>query len=175
MSFEAESNSELTMIVPAYQLHFRCRTKYTNKKCCRTPGPPYLAVLPVLVIFCPLGSTNFKKSVLIRSTLPHFSNTRHLFLSAYFVVLCIDEKSFCNVYYCFKFDFSINARTSFQWWTSILTRTLIGLVHILTFGNLSIMIHMYYPYINKSVLAKPIFHVECNRTSLGSTIVLCSE
>jgi hypothetical protein len=109
MSFEAESNSELTMIVPAYQLHFRCRTKYTNKKFCRTPGPPYLAVLPVLVIFCQLGPTNFKKSVLIRSTLPHFSNTRHLFLSAYFVVLCIDEKSFYNVYYCFKFVFSINA------------------------------------------------------------------
>ena len=31
MSFEAESNSELTMIIPAYQLHFRCKTKYTNK------------------------------------------------------------------------------------------------------------------------------------------------
>jgi hypothetical protein len=41
---------------------FRCKTKYTNKKFCRTPGPAYLAVLPVLVIFCPLGPTNFKKS-----------------------------------------------------------------------------------------------------------------
>jgi hypothetical protein len=64
MSFEAESNSELTVIVPAYQLHFRCKTKYTNKKFCQTPGPAYLAVLPILVIFCPLGPTNLKKSVI---------------------------------------------------------------------------------------------------------------
>jgi hypothetical protein len=42
---------------------FRCKKKYTNKKFCRTPGQAYLAVLPVLVIFCPLGPTNFKKSV----------------------------------------------------------------------------------------------------------------
>jgi len=62
MSFEAESNSELTVIVPAYQLHFRCKTKYTNKTICRTPRPTYLAALPVLVIFCPLGPTNLKKS-----------------------------------------------------------------------------------------------------------------
>ena len=41
---------------------FRCKTKYTNKICYRTPGPAYLAILPVLVIFCPLGPTNFKKS-----------------------------------------------------------------------------------------------------------------
>ena len=40
---------------------FRCKTKYTNKKFCRTPGPAYLAVLPVLVIFCLFGLTNFKK------------------------------------------------------------------------------------------------------------------
>jgi hypothetical protein len=64
MSFEAESNSELTVIVPAYQLHFRCKTKYTNKIFCPTPGPAYLAVLLVLVIFFPLGPTNFKKSVI---------------------------------------------------------------------------------------------------------------
>jgi hypothetical protein len=53
------SNSELTVIVPAYQLHFQFPVP--NKKCCRTPGPAYLAVLPVLVIFCPLGPTNLKK------------------------------------------------------------------------------------------------------------------
>jgi hypothetical protein len=41
---------------------FQCKTKYTNKKYCRTPGPAYLAVLPVLVIFYPLGLMNFKKS-----------------------------------------------------------------------------------------------------------------
>jgi hypothetical protein len=29
----------------------------TQKKNCRTPGPAYLAVLPILVIFCPLGPT----------------------------------------------------------------------------------------------------------------------
>jgi hypothetical protein len=45
---------------------FRCKTKYTNKKFCRTPGPAYLAVLPVLVIFCPLGPTNFKKSAIVQ-------------------------------------------------------------------------------------------------------------
>jgi hypothetical protein len=38
---------------------FRCKTKYRNKKCFRTPGPAYLAVLPVLVIF---GPTNFKNT-----------------------------------------------------------------------------------------------------------------
>ena len=58
--FEAESNSELTVIDPAYRLHFRFPVQ--NKKNCRTPGPAYLAALPVLVIFCPLGPTNFKKS-----------------------------------------------------------------------------------------------------------------
>jgi hypothetical protein len=41
---------------------FRCKTKYTNKKFCRTSRPANLAVLPVLVIFCPLGPMNFKKS-----------------------------------------------------------------------------------------------------------------
>ena len=67
MSFEAESNSELTVIVPAYQLHFRfpVENKIHPKKICRTPRPAYLAVLQVLVIFCPLGPTNFKKSALI--------------------------------------------------------------------------------------------------------------
>ena len=66
MSFEAESNSELTVIISAYQLHFRfpVQNKIRKQKFCRTPGPAYLAVLPVLVIFCPFGPTNFKKSVL---------------------------------------------------------------------------------------------------------------
>ena len=32
------------------------------KNFCQTPGPAYLAVLPVLVIFCPLSLTNLKKS-----------------------------------------------------------------------------------------------------------------
>jgi hypothetical protein len=36
---------------------YRWKTKYTNKKCCRILGPAYLAVLPVLVIFCPLAPT----------------------------------------------------------------------------------------------------------------------
>jgi hypothetical protein len=36
---------------------FRCKTKYTNKQICRTPGPAYFAVLPFLVIFCSLGPT----------------------------------------------------------------------------------------------------------------------
>ena len=40
---------------------FRCKTKYTNKKCCRTPSPAYFGSIAVLVIFCPLGPTNFKK------------------------------------------------------------------------------------------------------------------
>ena len=64
MSYEAESNSKLTVIVPAYQLHFRFLVQ--NKIFCRTPGPAYLAVLPVLVIFCPLGPTNFKKSAIVQ-------------------------------------------------------------------------------------------------------------
>jgi hypothetical protein len=47
---------------------FRCKTKYTNKKCCRTPGPAYFGSIAVLVIFCPLGPTNFKKSVIRQVT-----------------------------------------------------------------------------------------------------------
>ena len=42
---------------------FRCKTKYTNKKFCGTPGPAYLAVLPVLVIFCPLGPMVRRNSI----------------------------------------------------------------------------------------------------------------
>jgi hypothetical protein len=38
---------------------------------CWTPGLAYLAVLPVLVIFCPLGPTNLKKSALIKNQLFH--------------------------------------------------------------------------------------------------------
>jgi hypothetical protein len=58
-------------LIPSWPCSFRhtncisdfwCKTKYTNNKFCQTPGPAYLAVLPVLVIFCPLGPTNFKKS-----------------------------------------------------------------------------------------------------------------
>jgi hypothetical protein len=66
MSLEAESNSELTVMVPAYQLYFRfpLQNKIHKQKFCRTPGPAFLAVLPVLVIFCPLGPTNFKKYAL---------------------------------------------------------------------------------------------------------------
>jgi hypothetical protein len=62
MSFEAESNSELTVIVPAYQLHFQfpVQNKIHKQKILLNTG---LAVLSVLVIFCPLGLTNFKKSV----------------------------------------------------------------------------------------------------------------
>jgi hypothetical protein len=54
---------------------FRCKTKYTNKNFCRTPGPAYLAVLPVLVIFCPLGPTNFKKSAVPNSKFTGHSYT----------------------------------------------------------------------------------------------------
>jgi hypothetical protein len=43
---------------------FQCKIKYTNKTFCRTPGPAFLAILPVLAIFCPLGPMNFKKSAM---------------------------------------------------------------------------------------------------------------
>jgi hypothetical protein len=61
---------------------FWCKTKYTNNKLCRTPA--YLAVLPVLVIFCPLGPTNFKKSA--RPYLYYHPLPCHL-LCAYFILL----------------------------------------------------------------------------------------
>ena len=67
MSFEAESNSELTVIIPAYQLHFRFPVQ--NKIFCRTPEPAYLAVLPVLVIFCPLGPMVRRISKSLKSNL----------------------------------------------------------------------------------------------------------
>ena len=58
MSFEAESNSELTVIVAAYQLHFRfpVQNKIHTKKKCQTPGP--CDFLPAQSV----GPTNFKKS-----------------------------------------------------------------------------------------------------------------
>jgi hypothetical protein len=63
---------------------FQCKTKYTNKKFCRTPGPACLAVLPVLVIFCPLGLTNFKKSgFCIKFPQSRMKGERHRLSGAY--------------------------------------------------------------------------------------------
>ena len=75
---------------------FRCKTKYTNKKFCRTPGPAYLAVLPVLVIFCLLSPTNFKKSVIYKKNVRYlgfFSPTmQHTFVDQY----SITSKNYSN-------------------------------------------------------------------------------
>ena len=64
MSFEAESNSELTVIVPAYQLHFRfpVQNKIQKQKFLSATRIGILGSIAGLVIFCPLGPTNFKKS-----------------------------------------------------------------------------------------------------------------
>jgi hypothetical protein len=55
-------NIPLSPIFMGHRFNPMLTTKYTNKIFCRTPRPACLAVLPVLVIFCPLGPTNFKKS-----------------------------------------------------------------------------------------------------------------
>ena len=60
MLFEAESNSELTVIVPTYQLHFRCKTEYTNTNVCRTPGHK-LGSIAGPCDFLPARSDEFQK------------------------------------------------------------------------------------------------------------------
>jgi hypothetical protein len=65
MLFEAESNSELTDR-SGIPVAFPISGAKLNTQAQIFVGHPdiYLAVLLVLVIFCPLGLTNFKKSVI---------------------------------------------------------------------------------------------------------------
>ena len=70
MSFEAESNSELTVIVPAYQLHFRfpVQNKIHKQKILLDTWTAILGSIAGPCDFLPArsdGPTNFKKSVLI--------------------------------------------------------------------------------------------------------------
>ena len=63
--FNAVTNSELTELVPVFTIRpeFPTSVKKVNtsfKNVCRTWGPTLLADL---MIFCPLGPTNFKNSV----------------------------------------------------------------------------------------------------------------
>jgi hypothetical protein len=67
MSFEAESNSELTMIVPAYQLHFRfpVQSKINKQKFLSDIRTAILGSIAGPYDFMPArsdGPTNFKKS-----------------------------------------------------------------------------------------------------------------
>ena len=67
MSFEAESNSELTMIVPAYQLHFRfpVQSKIHKQKLLSDIRTAILGSIAGPCYFMPAlsdGPTNFKKS-----------------------------------------------------------------------------------------------------------------
>ena len=67
MSFEAESNSELTVIVPAYQLHFRfpLQNKIHKQKILSDTRTGILGSIAGPCDFLPArsdGLTNFKKS-----------------------------------------------------------------------------------------------------------------
>jgi hypothetical protein len=69
MSFEAESNSELTVIVPAYQLHFRfpVQNKIQKQKILSDTRTGILGSIAGPCDFLPArsnGPTNFKKSAL---------------------------------------------------------------------------------------------------------------
>jgi hypothetical protein len=68
MSFETESNSELTVIVPAYQLHFRfpVQNKIHKQKMLSDTRTGILGSIAGPCDFLPArsdGQTNFKKSV----------------------------------------------------------------------------------------------------------------
>ena len=67
MSFEAESNSELTVIVPAYQLHFQfpVQNKIHEQKILSDTRAGILGSITCPCEFLPArsdGLTNFKKS-----------------------------------------------------------------------------------------------------------------
>jgi hypothetical protein len=97
MSFEAESNSKLTVIVPAYQLHFPISGAKQNTQTnnfFRRPGPAYLAVLPVLVM---LGPTNFKKSEIVPLWL-------YLPILQTFAYMTIIVRSMYNFVNCLEFN-----------------------------------------------------------------------
>jgi hypothetical protein len=69
MSFEAESNSELTVIISAYQLHFRfpVQNKIHKQKILSDTRTGILGSIAGPCDFLPVrsdGQTNFKKSVL---------------------------------------------------------------------------------------------------------------
>jgi hypothetical protein len=63
MSFEAESNSELTVIVPAYQLHFRfpMQNKIYKQKVLSDSRTGILGSIAVPCDFLPAGSDEFQK------------------------------------------------------------------------------------------------------------------
>ena len=64
MSFEAESNSKLTVIVPAYQLQFQFPVQNKIHKqhfFFRTPGPAYFSSIAGPCDFLPARSDKFQK------------------------------------------------------------------------------------------------------------------
>ena len=68
--FNAITNSELTELVPVFTIRsaFPTSVKKVNtsfKNVCRTWGPALPTLLADLMIFCPLGPTNFKNSEVI--------------------------------------------------------------------------------------------------------------
>ena len=65
--FNAVTNSELTELVPVFTIRpaFPTSAKKVStsfKNVCRTWGPALPTLLADLMIFCPLGPTNFKNS-----------------------------------------------------------------------------------------------------------------
>jgi hypothetical protein len=70
MSFEAESNSELTVIIPAHQLHFRfpVQSKIHKQKILSDTRTGMLGSIAGPCDFLPArsdGPTNFKKSAVL--------------------------------------------------------------------------------------------------------------
>jgi hypothetical protein len=63
MSFKAESNSELTVIVPAYQLHFRVQNKIHKQKILSDTRTGILGSIAGPCDVLPARFQNFKKSV----------------------------------------------------------------------------------------------------------------
>jgi hypothetical protein len=67
MSFKAECHSELTVIVPAYQLHFRfpVQNKIHKQNILSDTRTAILGSIAGRCDFLPDGPTNFKKSDVI--------------------------------------------------------------------------------------------------------------
>ena len=70
--FNVVMNSELTELVPVFTTRpaFPTSIKKVNtsfKNVCQTWGPALPTLLADLMIFCPLGPTNFKNSALVKT------------------------------------------------------------------------------------------------------------
>jgi hypothetical protein len=82
MSFEAESNSELTVIVPAYQLHFQfpVQNKIHKQKMLSNTRTGILGSIAGPCDFLPAWSDEFKKKSVIVTYIDIIVNSKKIWL-----------------------------------------------------------------------------------------------